>query len=528
MTLRVVARLVGSAIVAIGAAGAGAPAYDLLIRNGLVIDGSGAKRVRADVAVAGGRIVRIGNLANVRAATTIDATGLIVAPGFIDVHTHADGVARRPLAENFVRMGVTTVVAGNCGGGTARVGEALAAIRSAGIALNFATLVGHNTVRQQVMGSARRAPTPDELEQMKALVAAAMAEGALGLSTGLQYVPGAYADQAEIIELARVAARAGGLYASHMRNEGTDIENAVRETIAVGEAARCPVQISHLKIDSPKQWGASARVLAMVDQARSRGVQVRADQYAYTAGASDLGIRFPAWALEGGQAQINARLDDEATWQRIRTEMQQLCRERGFTDLSWAIVSSYRPNPSFNGLSIKQIAAKTRGADDEDAQLEVAREIMRGGDAQMVYHFMSEDDIARIMRHPQVAIASDSSVLAPGEGMPHPRGYGNNARVLGRYVRELKVISLEEAVRKMTSLPAAQFQLVRRGLIRAGYAADLVLFDPQTVADRATYEQPHQFPAGIPHVIVNGTIVVRNGEHTGARPGQVLARALAR
>jgi len=522
-----VACLAASACLSIGLGGASAPPYDLLVRNGLVIDGSGAKGVRADVAVTGGRIARIGNLENAQAAIMIDAAGLVVAPGFIDVHTHADGIAKHPLAENFIRMGITTVVAGNCGGSAARIGEALAAIQAAGIAPNFATLVGHNTVRQQVMGSARRAPTADEMEKMKALVAQAMAEGALGLSTGLQYVPGVYADQPEIIELAKVAAAAGGLYASHMRNEGTDIENAVREAIAVGEAARCPVQISHLKIDSPKQWGASAKVLAMIDRARARGMEVGADQYAYTAGASDLGIRFPAWALEGGQAQITARLNDEATWQRIKSEMKQLYGERGFTDLSWAVVSSYRPEPSFNGLSIKQIAAKTKGADDADAQLEVAREMMRGGDAQMVYHFMSEDDVARIMRHPQVVVASDSSALTMDEGMPHPRGYGNNARVLGRYVRELKVISLAEAVRKMTSLAASQFRLAGRGLIREGFAADLVLFDPKTIADRATYEQPHQVPVGMPYVIVNGTIVVKNGESTGARPGQVLRRAPA-
>jgi N-acyl-D-amino-acid deacylase len=506
--------------------GASAPRYDLVVRNGLVIDGSGSRGVRADIAVTDGRIVGVGRFTAAMATTAIDAAGLAVAPGFIDVHTHADEIASRPLAENFIRMGVTTVVAGNCGGAATSIGETLAAIRATGVAPNFATLVGHNTVRAQVMGTERRPPTAVELEKMKALVAQAMADGALGLSTGLQYVPGVYAEQAEIIELARVAGAAAGVYASHMRNEGTDVENAVRETIAVGEAARCPVEISHLKIDSPKQWGASVRVLAMIDQARARGVDVRADQYAYTAGASDLGIRFPAWALEGGQAQTNARLADEATWQRIKTEMKQLYGERGFTDLSWAVVSSYRPDPTFNGLSIKQIAARTRSADDADAQLEVAREMMRGGDAQMVYHFMSEDDVARIMRHPQVAIASDSSVLTPGAGKPHPRGYGNNARVLGHYVRELKVISLEEAVRKMTSLPAAQFRLNGRGLIKAGFAADLVVFDPATVADRATYEQPHQFPAGIPHVVVNGKVVIRNGEHTGAKPGQVLTRVV--
>jgi N-acyl-D-amino-acid deacylase len=498
------------------------PRYDLVVQNGIVIDGSGAKAFQADVAIKEGRIVRVGDGLRWKALQSIDARGMTVAPGFIDVHTHADDIAAKPFAENFIRMGVTTVVAGNCGGSAVRVGEALSAIKARRIAPNFATLVGHNAVREAVMGTERRAPTAGELQKMKALVAQAMADGAVGFSTGLQYVPGTYADRAEIIELARAAGAAGGVYATHMRNEGTRVEEAVAEAIAVGEAAGCPVEISHLKIDSPNRWGASAMLLGLIDDARKRGVQVRADQYAYTAGSAGLSIRFPAWALEGGQEKINARLDDEKTWRQIKAEIKELLAERGFEDLSWAVVATYKADPSLNGLSIKQIAAKVKGRDGADAQLEVARDLIRGGDPQMVYHFMSEDDVARIMRHPQVAVASDSDVLTPGAGVPHPRGYGNNARVLGRYVRELKVISLEEAVRKMTSLPASQFRFADRGLVKEGYAADLVIFDPETVADRATFQQPHQFPAGIPYVIVNGKAVIEQGRDTGARPGQIL------
>jgi N-acyl-D-amino-acid deacylase len=498
------------------------PRYDLVVRNGTVIDGSGAKRFRADVAINGGRIVRVGEGQRWDAVRSIDARGLAVGPGFIDVHTHADDIAEKPSAENFIRMGVTTVVAGNCGDSALRLGEALAAIKARGVALNFATLVGHNTVRQAVMGTERRAPTPDELQRMKGLVAQAMAEGAVGFSTGLQYVPGTYADRAEIIELTRAAGAAGGIYATHMRNEGTRVEEAVAEAIAVGEAAGCPVEISHLKIDSPNRWGASTMLLGLIDDARKRGVQVRADQYAYTAASAGLSIRFPAWALEGGREKINARLDDERTWRQIKGEIKGLLAERGFEDLSWAVVASYRADPSLDGLSIKQVAAKVKGKENADAQLEVARDMIRGGDPQMIYHFMSEDDVARIMRHPQVAVASDSDVLTPGVGVPHPRGYGNNARVLGRYVRELKLIPLEEAVRKMTSLPASQFRFADRGLIKEGYAADLVIFDPGTVSDRATFEQPHQFPVGIPDVIVNGKAVIEQGRDTGARPGQIV------
>ena len=498
------------------------PRYDLVVVGGLVVDGSGAKPFRSDVAIKGGRIARIGEGRRWHADRSIEARGLVVAPGFIDVHTHADDIAEKPLAENFIRMGVTTVVAGNCGDSALRVREALTAIKARGVAPNFATLVGHNTVRQAVMGTERRAPAPDELQKMTGLVAQAMAEGAVGFSTGLQYVPGAYADRAEIVELAKAAGAAGGVYATHMRNEGTRIEEAVAEAIAVGEAAGCPVEISHLKIDSPNRWGASAMLLGLIDDARKRGVRVRADQYAYTAASAGLSIRFPAWALEGGPEKVKARLDDERTWRQIKGEIKGLLAERGFEDLSWAVVASYKADRSLDGFSIKQIAGRIKGKQDADAQLEVARDLIRGGDPQMIYHFMSEDDVTRIMRHPEVAVASDSDVLTPGVGVPHPRGYGNNARVLGRYVRELKVIPLEEAVRKMTSLPASQFRFADRGLVKEGYAADLVIFDPETVSDRATFEQPHQFPIGLPYVIVNGTAVVEQGRDTGARPGQVV------
>jgi N-acyl-D-amino-acid deacylase len=504
-----------------------APRYDLLVRGGTVVDGSGAPAFRADVAVQDDKIARIGDLAGASAARVIDAAGLVVTPGFVDVHTHADDLADKPGAENFLRMGVTTIVAGNCGSSALDVGASLAKLRQGGAAVNFGTLVGHGTVRQEVMGGARRAPTPAEMERMKALVARAMAGGALGLSTGLQYVPGSYAEPAEIVELARVACRSGGLYASHMRNEGTEIEAALTETIAVGEAAGCPVQVSHLKIDSPNRWGASGKALALIDAARARGVDVEADQYAYTAAGSGLAIRFPDWALAGTADEVRRRFADEATWRRIAAATKALLAARGFTDLSFATVASYEPDPSLQGLTMKQVAAKLRGSGSADAQLEAARQMMLQGGAAMVYHLMSEEDIERILRHPRVAVASDSSVLAFGDGRPHPRGYGNNARVLGPYVRDKKLISLAEAVRKMTSLPAQHFKLAGRGLVKEGYAADLVFFNPAQVADRATFAAPHAYAAGFAYVLVNGVPVIDGGKATGARPGQVLAGARA-
>jgi N-acyl-D-amino-acid deacylase len=499
--------------------------FDLVIRGGRIADGSGSPAVAGDVAIAGGRIARVGRVPASAGRTVIDATGLVVAPGFIDVHTHADDIAKWPAAENFARMGVTSIVAGNCGGSALDVAAALETIRRTGVAINFATLIGHNTVRRAVMGTAQRPPTPDELTKMKSLVWRGMTDGAVGFSTGLQYVPGTYADTFEILSLARVAAEAGGLYASHMRNEGTRIEEAIREALEIGEGAGCPVQISHLKIDSPSRWGASVKALALIDEARRRGVDVRADQYLYTAASSGLGIRFPAWALEGGAEETAKRLADESTWQKIRTEMIELLADRGLKDLSFAVVASYRPDPSLNGRSMDRVAEKLKGRSDRDAQLEAARDMMRQGGAQMVYHFMSDEDVETILRHPEVGVASDSSVLQAGEGIPHPRGYGNNARVLGLYVRQKKTVTLEEAIRKMTSLPAAHFRFADRGLVKQGYAADLVVFDPGRVSDPATFDAPHQYATGIPHVIVNGVPIIRDGRPTGARPGQLLIRA---
>lgn len=528
MTSRLALAVTVLAAVALSAQGPAAVGT-LLIQHATIIDGTGAPAVSGDILVRDGRIVQVGKV-DVPAGdvTRLDVNGLVVAPGFIDVHTHADDVAERPLAENFIRMGVTSIVAGNCGGSAVKVGDALARIKRTTVAVNYATLVGHNSVREAVMGSARRAPTGDELSRMRTLVRDAMAQGAVGFSTGLQYVPGTYAQTSEIVELAKAAAAGGGLYASHMRNEGTAIDEAVAETIAVGEAAQCPVQISHLKIDSPSRWGHAERVLGMIDRARERGIDVNADQYAYTAASSGLAIRFPSWVLEGEQPAIVRRLDDPATWAKIKLETIELFKARGFTDLSFAVVATYRADPSLNGMSIAQIAERKRGSTSVDAQLEVAREMLRAGGASMVYHLMSEPDVARIMRHPMVGIASDASVNVPGQGVPHPRGYGNTVRVLGKYVRGEHVITLEDAVRKMTALPAAHFGFADRGLIKAGYAADLVVFDPKTVGDRATFEAPHAYPVGMPHVLVNGQFVVRDGVVTGARPGALLVRTSSR
>jgi N-acyl-D-amino-acid deacylase len=500
-----------------------APRFDLAIVGGQVVDGSGQPSRRGDVGILDGRIAAIGSIAPTDAREVIDARGLVVAPGFIDVHTHADDIARQPMAANFVRMGVTTIVAGNCGSSALDVAAALAEVDRMGVAVNFATLIGHNTVRRAVLGTEDRAPSIGEMARMRSLVWRAMADGAIGFSTGLQYVPGTYASPAEIVELARIAANAGGIYTTHLRNEGTELEAAIEEALRVASTTRARVQISHLKVDSPGRWGASAQALDLLDRARARGLEVMADQYAYTAAASTLSIRFPAWALEGGAEAIARRLSDAGEWPRIRDEMRAMLAERGLHDLSFAVVASYPADPTLNGLTMRQVAARLSGDDSADAQFEAARTMLLRGGASMVYHLMSDDDIGRIMRHPFVALASDGGLVTAGDGMPHPRSYGHTARVLSEYVRQRRVVALAEAVRKMTSLPAAHFRLGNRGLLKEGYAADIVVFDPRLVRDTATYERPHAHPDGIPYVLVNGTVVVRGGRETGQRAGRVLS-----
>ena len=496
-------------------------AYDLLITNARIVDGSGNPWYRADVAIKDGRITRIGRIDPSQAQKTIDAKGQIVAPGFIDVHTHVESIYSLPAAENFVRMGVTTLVTGNCGGSVTDVGQFLNRIKEQPLAVNLATLIAHGSVRRQAMGSDDRAPTPEEMKKMETLVEQGMKDGAVGLSTGLIYVPGTYAKTDEIIDLARIAARYGGLYATHMRNEGNEVAAAIRESIQIGEQAGLPVEISHFKISSRKMWGQTPMTIGLVRDARARGLMVTVDQYAYTASSTSLESRMPSWVRAGGLEQGKKRLADKETRDRAVKEMKETLKRSGFKDYSYAIVANYGPDHSFNGKSIAEITKQVRGKKDVKDQIEQILTMYEAGGASMIYHGMNEDDVQRIMREPFTMIASDSGVRQQDESVPHPRGYGNNARVLGRYVRELGLIALEDAVRKMTSLPAQTFGFRDRGMVREGFAADLVIFDEKTIADRATFEQPHQFPMGISYVVVNGEVVFGDGM-TGARPGIAL------
>jgi N-acyl-D-amino-acid deacylase len=496
--------------------------YDLVITNARIIDGTGNPWFRGSIAIKDGRIVKVGRADEAAAKQVIDAHNQIVAPGFIDVHTHVEDIFGNPSAENFVRMGVTSLITGNCGGSATDIGEFLGRFHDKPLAVNLATLIAHGSVRAKVMGLDDRAPTPDEQQKMNAMVEQGMKDGAVGLSTGLIYVPGTYAKTEEVVELAKVAARFGGTYASHIRNEEAHVVDAINEAINIGEQAKMPVEISHFKISAKSLWGKSPMTIGLLKAARDRGLTVTVDEYAYTASSTSLDSRMPSWVLAGGRAEGRKRLADAPTRAKVFEEMKKELKERGFKDYSYAYVASYRANPEFNGKNIAEITQQVRGKKKVDDQIEQILEMYDKGGAAMVYRSMSEEDVQNIMREPFTMIASDSGVREFGAGVPHPRGYGNNARVLGRYVRELKIITLEDAIRKMTSLPAQTFNLRDRGQIREGFAADVVIFDETRIADKATFEQPHQYAEGFSSVIVNGKVVFDGAKMTGAMSGEPL------
>lgn len=494
--------------------------YDLVLRHGRVIDGTGNPAYFADVAIRDGRIAALGRVAGT-AREDLDATGLIIAPGFIDAHTHAENLESNPRAENFARMGVTTVIAGNCGDSELPVGPFLRRLEATNISINAATLIGHGTVREKAMGgSFDRPPTDAELERMKDLVDQGMREGALGLSTGLIYRPGVYARTEEIIELAKVAAAGDGIYTSHMRDEGAEIDSALRELFEIAREAHIRAQVSHLKLAGNANWGRAAAVLAMIEEARARGLDITQDQYVYTASSTGLSQLIPEHARADGRLRECLADPDQKT--RLMAEMNEMLGRNQRTNYAYAVIAEYKPEPGLNGLSVVEAAVKRRGTASLENQMELIFELETHGGASAVFHGISAADLEAFLRHPNTMTASDSGVRDYQIGMPHPRGYGNNARLLARYVRELKVLRLEDAVRRMTSLPASVFRLQDRGCLRPGAWADVVVFDPARVQDHATFREPHQYATGFAWVLVNGVAVVKNDAHTGARPGRAL------
>jgi N-acyl-D-amino-acid deacylase len=491
------------------------------LRNARVIDGAGNPWFHASVAVSGGRIAAIGPLTDASATRVIDVHGRMVAPGFIDVHTHVEGnVERNPRGDNFLLDGVTTVITGNCGSSELNLTTWFDKLEKLGLGLNVGSLVGHNSVRREVMGGANRAASPEEIRKMQALVDRAMREGAVGFSTGLEYVPGVYSNTAEVVALAKAAAAHGGVYASHMRDEGIHEIEAITEAVNVGREAGMPVEISHLKIDRRRVWGASDQSLALIEKFRREGVDVTADQYPYDRASTNLGIRLPAWALADGK--IKERLADPATHRKIAAEMKQMLADMGEPDYGFATVARFPSNPAYEGKTIPEIRAMTKHEPGLDGELETIFDLMNAGGAGMIYRLMGEADIERIMRYPNTAIASDGGVVEFGAGNPHPRSYGTNARVLAEYVRTRGVLTLEDAIRRMTSLPARTFRLQDRGLVQVGIAADLVVFDPARVEDKATFAKPHQYSTGFDLVLVNGKIAVEDGKLTAVRAGRTL------
>lgn len=510
---------------------------DLLIVNAKIVDGTGNPWFHGDVAISEGHVVAVGADLEIETARTLDANGRVLAPGFIDVHTHVETSSRReglaglPRADNYMLDGVTTIVTGNCGTSEIDIPAWRAELQNLGI--NVATLVGHNSIRKSVMGADNRAPTSDEMNQMRSLVDTAMRDGAVGLSTGLLYVPGTYADTREVIGLARVASKHGGVYASHIREQGEKLHDSIGEAVRIGREANMPVQISHFKIKGRTRWGTIGSALELVESYRRDGIDVVIDAYPYERASTSLGVTLPRWAVAGSAEDIAARITDQETRARIVAGMKSMLEDGGYDDYSFAAVAQYKPQSSYNGRTITEINKLLERSSTVDNEIETILGMMVDGGAagysqgaSMIYHYMSSEDVDTILGYANAAVASDGTIMAFGRGQPHPRSYGTNARVLADFVRERQVLTLEDAVRRMTSLPARVFSFYDRGIIRPGFVADLVIFDPERVTDKATYERPHQYSEGFDVVIVNGAIAVDDGEPTDVRAGQFISRAV--
>jgi N-acyl-D-amino-acid deacylase len=506
-------------------ASAQAPRYDLVVRNGRVVDGTGNPWYRADIAVRGDTVALIAASISESATRVIDAGGQVISPGFIDIHNHArETIFELPTADNYIRQGVTTLIEGPDGGSPVPLAPFLAKLEGLQKSINIGSFIGQGSVRAEVLGTVNRRPTPAELDKMRSIVEDAMKAGAFGLSTGLFYVPGSFTPVEEVIQLARVAGRYGGIHISHMRDEAFGVLDSVRETIRIGEEGGLPTQVTHHKIIGPKNYGKSVETLKLLEAARVRGVDATSDQYPYTASSNNLAAGIiPQWAQEGGRAQMLARLKNPATRKEIAGEIVRIIREeRGGGDPKNIFLANCDWDPSMAGKNLADVA-RLRGMEPTiENGAEAGMWVVEQGSCQAVYHAMSEQDLERIMRHPATMIASDGWVQIFGTGVPHPRSYGTFARVLGVYVRDRNVLMLEDAVRKMTSLPAQRLRLNDRGVLRPGMKADVTIFDPARVRDMATFEKPHQYAEGFSTVIVNGQVVFENGAITKARPGRVL------
>jgi N-acyl-D-amino-acid deacylase len=500
----------------------------LVLRNGRIVDGTGSAWYAADVGVRGDTIVRIAPSIPEPATRVIDIGGQVIAPGFIDIHSHARrGIFEVPTADNYIRQGVTTVIEGPDGDSPVPLAPFFAKLEALPKSINIGSFIGQGSVRSAVIGNVNRRPTNEELGKMKSLVEQGMKDGAFGLSSGLFYVPGTFTPTEEVIELAKVAARFGGIYISHMRDEAAGVTASVRETITIGEQGGLPTQVTHHKIIGSSNWGQSTATLRLIDEARARGVDATIDQYPYTASSTSIqsGL-LPAWALEGTRDDLRKRLSDPPTRAKIKTEsVRALQFERGGGDPKNVVIARCDWDTELAGKNLAEVTRQRRGLEPTvENAAETAIWIAEQGGCSGIFHAIDEQDLERILRHPATMIGSDGEIPVFGKAAPHPRSYGTFARVLAVYVREKKTLTLEEAVRKMTSFPAQRLGLLDRGLLRPGMRADIVVFDPTRVRDEATFEKPHQYAEGFSQVIVNGQVVFERQAMTSARPGKVLYR----
>jgi len=531
--------------------------FDVVVKNGRIIDGAGNPWYKADIGIRKERIAKIGKLGNEEASRIIDAKGLVVSPGFIDMHSHSDfTLLINPRAESKIRQGITTEVTGNCGGSAAPLNDLLKSeirkttllleevkleldwstmreylnrLDKQGVAVNVVPLVGHENIRAMVIGFDNRAPSDAELKKMKKVLSQAMGEGAFGMSTGLIYPPGCYAKTDELIELSKVVAKYRGIYTSHIRGEGDKLYSSVREAIEIGKKAGLPVEISHHKAGGKANWGKVKQTLKMMEEARAKGIDVTCDVYPYTAASFGLSAMLPPWAHEGGSAKLVERLRDSETRKRLKREMQKGAPSWSspLKAAGWdsTLIARSRQHKEYEGKTVAEIA-QTQKVDLFEFVFDLL--IEENMAVSVVRFAMCEEDVSRVILHPYAMIGTDASTIAPygvlGKGTPHPRAYGTFPRVLGKYVREDKMLRLEEAVRKMTSLPAQKLGLRDRGLIAERMYADITIFDPQSVADKATYTEPHQYPEGVEYVLVKGKVTVEKGEHTETLAGKALRK----
>jgi len=496
--------------------------FDILIKNGRILDGTGNPWYYADIGISGNRIVWIGKSKNVEAAEIIDAGGFYVAPGFIDVHSHASsGLTSESLSHGqpLLAQGITSVVVNPDGGGSTDIAGQRQALEEHGLGVNVMQLVPHGTIRRQVIGNANRRPTEDELEEMKTIVEKGMREGAFGLSSGLFYTPGAYAETEEVIELAKVAAQYNGVYSSHIRDESdydVGLIASVDEVIRIAEEAGLPGIVSHIKALGTGVWGYSSAVINRIERARDEGIEVFADQYPYPASSTNLtAVLIPAWAREGGRAEMLLRLDDPEILEDIKAEMEANLERRGGDESIQ--IADYSADTELEGKLLSEIAAQM-----DKSTIDAAISLIKVQNPRIVSFNMHEEDVARFMQQSWTMTSSDGGLVEMGEGVVHPRNYGSFPRKISKYVQEDKIIELPFAIRSMTSLPASVFGMQDRGLIRAGQIADITIFNPDTIRDNATYSDPHQLSDGVEFMILNGKFAVKYGEFQDELSGKVL------